>query len=90
MARMEDRINPYDGRLVCAADAHGNIVFSAPLIGQEPRRGLNDGRRKDNEARGSTSRALQVLQRHKERVADPVQHSQLSTDRDPEKTIYRE
>ena len=63
MGSMHDRINPYDGRLVCVADAHGEIVFSAIQINE----GKTNAKRKESKPAGAPGRALQALQRNKEK-----------------------
>ena len=67
MESMHDRINPYDGRLVCVADAHGRIVFSATQINE----GKTDAKKEPKPAAAS-GRALQALQRNKKKRQDQV------------------
>lgn len=70
-----DHINPYDGRLVCASDAHGNIVFSRlPFENGPPRKKKKENGEKTDHAGREAGRALQTLQRVKARSPDQMQH----------------
>ena len=68
MELMHDRINPYDGRLVCVADALGRIVYSAPQIGE----GRHNATVSKDKPAGASGRALQALRRNKEKRQDQV------------------